>query len=453
MGDVRTQVFPHSEEAERMIIGQVMQDNNAFDVVHEFLPSEDVFYLKFHQLLWKSILSMRKKGTAIDAITLVNDIGENAKKNGISDQPSYYLTGLLEDVVTTANAKQYAEIVYKKWLMRNIIRKSAKIQFSLFGSVEESMDALKKLNREIEDILNLEVQKVFDLNSLVDTTIERMFDTNNLISTGYDKIDALTGGMTRGEITVIAGRPGHFKSTMMINIVRRLIRNGRKVLVFNREMSNIEMMKKIVILESDHLSAEAMRLGHFIDGDEEDVEKAKVKIQKHYKKLIMFDNLFDIDSALREIRKIQPDVVVDDYIGLVDVKGTEDPRHRIDKIMKEYKRACKTYDMSAIILSQLNRECENRQNKRPIMRDLRDSGSIEQDAEMILFMYYDWRYYYEDSENGEYGIEIVLGKNRYGKTGSVHLGVAGDRCAVVNSADEGMNETYKIKEYRNGKNK
>jgi replicative DNA helicase len=213
-------------------------------------------------------------------------------------------------------------------------------------------------------------------------------------------------------------------------------------------MSNIEMMKKIVILESENLSAEAMRLGNFIERDGDDVEKAKSKISEHYKQLIMFDNLFDIDSALREIRKIRPDVVVDDYIGLVDVKGTEDPRHRIDTIMKEYKRACKTYGMSAILLSQLNRECENRTNKRPIMRDLRDSGSIEQDAEMILFMYYDWRYYYEDSENGEYGIEIVLGKNRYGKTGSVYLGVAGDRCAVVGSPDDAMNETYKIRKFR-----
>tara|TARA_Y100000310_G_scaffold84285_1_gene81094 strand:+ start:20129 stop:21481 length:1353 start_codon:yes stop_codon:yes gene_type:complete len=446
MTKTKTHAYPHSEEAESMVIGQVMMDNDMFDVVHEFLPHENVFYKDFHKALWKSIISMRKKGTPIDAITLVNDIGD--VRNGSEGSPAYYITGLMGDVVTTANAKQYAEIVYKKWLMRNIIRKSAKVQFSLHGSVEESMDALKKLNREIEDILNIEVQKIFDLDTLVNTTIENMFDTDNLISLGYDKLDNLTGGMTRGEITVIAGRPGHFKSTMMINIVRKLVRNGKKVLVFNREMSNIEMMKKIVILESENLSAEAMRLGNFIERDGDDVEKAKSKISEHYKQLIMFDNLFDIDSALREIRKIRPDVVVDDYIGLVDVKGTEDPRHRIDTIMKEYKRACKTYGMSAILLSQLNRECENRTNKRPIMRDLRDSGSIEQDAEMILFMYYDWRYYYEDSENGEYGIEIVLGKNRYGKTGSVYLGVAGDRCAVVGSPDDAMNETYKIRKFR-----
>ena len=194
-----------------------------------------------------------------------------------------------------------------------------------------------------------------------------------------------------------------------------------------------------------------MRLGNFVNGDAEDANIAKTRCQTDFKNLRMFDNLFDIDSAMREVRKYKPDVVIDDYIGLIDVKGIEDNRLRIDSIMKQYKRACKTYNMSAILLSQLNRECENRQNKRPIMRDLRDSGSIEQDAEMILFMYYDWRYYYEDSQNGEYGLEIVLGKNRYGKTGSVHLGVAGDRCAVVESSDDALNETIRIRTHRNGR--
>jgi len=367
------------------------------------------------------------------------------------DNPTFYITGLLDDIVSPSTAKRYAKIVYQKWLMRNIIKKSSEIQNSLFGSIEDSTLALSKLNREIEDILNLEVQKDFNLDLLLDEAVENMFNTENLISTGYPKIDALTGGMTRQEITVIAGRPGHFKSTMMINIVRQLLKNGRKVVVFNREMSNIEMMKKLIVLESENLSAESMRLGNFVDGDDDDAVKSKAKILADFKNLTMFDNLFDINSAMREIRKIKPDVVVDDYIGLIDVPGIEDNRLRVDSIMKQYKRACKTYNMSAILLSQLNRECENRQNKRPIMRDLRDSGSIEQDAEMILFMYYDWRYYYEDSQNGEYGLEIVLGKNRYGKTGSVHLGVAGDRCAVMSSSDDALNETIRIRANRNGR--
>tara|TARA_R110000824_G_scaffold98780_6_gene235522 strand:+ start:1717 stop:3066 length:1350 start_codon:yes stop_codon:yes gene_type:complete len=445
---MRSQLQPHSEEAECAVIGSVIMDNEQYDACHEYLPTYEVFYSSFHKTIWKSIMSMRKFGKKIDAITLLNDMGEATKG---CDNPAFYITGLLDDIVSPASSKGYAKIVYQKWLMRNIIKKSAEIQNSLFGSIEDSTLALSKLNREIEDILNLEVQKEFNLDSLLDEAVKNMFNTENLISTGYPKIDALTGGMTRQEITVIAGRPGHFKSTMMINIVRQLLKEGRKVVVFNREMSNIEMMKKLIVLESENLSAESMRLGNYVDGDDDDATKSKAKISADFKNLTMFDNLFDINSAMREIRKFKPDVVVDDYIGLIDVPGIDDNRLRVDSIMKQYKRACKTYNMSAILLSQLNRECENRQNKRPIMRDLRDSGSIEQDAEMILFMYYDWRYYYEDSQNGEYGLEIVLGKNRYGKTGSVHLGVAGDRCAVLSSSDEALNETIRIRANRNGR--
>ena len=126
---------------------------------------------------------------------------------------------------------------------------------------------------------------------------------------------------------------------------------------------------------------------------------------------------------------------------------------RIDNIMKQYKRAAKTYGCAAILLSQLNRGCEERANKRPILRDLRDSGSIEQDAEMVLFMYYDYRYNYKDSNIGEYGIEVILGKNRYGKTGSSLMGVIGDRCNILNEPDIALNEIKRInnKRLKNGK--
>ena len=238
---------------------------------------------------------------------------------------------------------------------------------------------------------------------------------------------------------------GHFKSTMTINIVSNLLNRGLKVLVFNREMSNVEMMKKLMIIESRGLSYHKMRMGNFNDEDKKDLESAKKTITERYKNLIMHDDVFDIDRAMREVRKNRPDVVVDDYIGLIDVIGVEDSRLRIDNIMKQYKRAAKTYDMAAILVSQLNRGCEDRANKRPILRDLRDSGSIEQDAEMILFMYYDWRYNNHDSMIGEYGIEVVLGKNRHGKTGSKVLGVVGDRCKILNSSKDAMNEMKRIK--------
>ena len=305
--------------------------------------------------------------------------------------------------------------------------------------------ALQRLNREIEDILNLRIREDFSLDTLLTETVKHMTVTDNIVPFGFKPLDDLTGGMTKGEITVVAGRPGHFKSTMTINIVSNLLNRGMKVLVFNREMSNVEMMKKLMIIESKYLSYHTMRMGKFSDIDKADLEQAKNTITTRYKNLIMYDDVFDIDRAMREIRKNRPDVVVDDYIGLIDVIGVEDNRLRIDNIMKQYKRAAKTYGLSALLVSQLNRACEDRSNKRPILRDLRDSGSIEQDAEMILFMYYDWRYNYQNSQVGEHGIEVVLGKNRYGKTGSQVLGVVGDRCKILNRPEDAMIEMKRLK--------
>jgi len=164
-------------------------------------------------------------------------------------------------------------------------------------------------------------------------------------------------------------------------------------------------------------------------------------ISKEYKNLIMYDNIMDLAGAMREIRKHKPDIVVDDYIGLINVRGIDDNRLKIDTIMKQYKWAAKNNNMVCILLSQLNRKCEERNNKRPLPSDLRESGSIEQDAEIILFMYYEWRYLSEASTSGEYGLEVVIGKNRYGKTGNLNIGVSGSKCKMYPTSDIALAST------------
>ena len=443
------QLAIHSPETEKALLGQILINNDVIDKVGGLIPDPEVFYTDTNRLVWEAMSSMRRNGEGvIDTVTLLSKFKPNDDK-----VTAYYLTGLMEDVPTTANAENYAKILYEKWLIRKVVRKSQEIKSLMGIGGEKAYEVLQKLNNEIEDILNLKTREKFDLSTLVDNTIESIKAHNTLIPYNYGNLDKLTGGMTRGEITVIAGRPGHFKSTMMLNIVRNLVYTGQKVLVFNREMSNVEMMKKLIILESETLSYGNMRMGFFDDEANKDLDNARESIKEKYKKLIMLDDVFDIDRAMREVRKHKPDVVVDDYIGLIDVIGMDDNRLRIDNIMKQYKRAAKTYGCAALLLSQLNRGCEERANKRPILRDLRDSGSIEQDAEMVLFMYYDYRYNYKDSNIGEYGIEVILGKNRYGKTGSALMGVIGDRCNIVNEPDIALNEVKRInnKRLKNGK--
>jgi replicative DNA helicase len=413
-------------------------DNSIIDKVMQYIPSETVFYNNFHRSVWRGILDLRKKGT--EDITLNSLIAEVPPSFATSEM-AYSLTGLI-DVIGVSNYENNAKILYEKWLLRNVILKAEEVKGVVKVKNSDARGVLEQLHREIETILDMHIGNGFDIDGLLEETFEKMFDEDSLVRFGYPELDDLTGGMTRGEITVIAGRPGHFKSTTMLNVVRNLIHSGYKVLVMNREMSNVEMMKKLIVLESESLSYEKIRIGELNENDTDMLEQAKQRIRKNYQNLVMFDNIFDIDGSMREIRKHSPDVVVDDYIGLVSVSGIDDNRIRIDNIMKQYKWSAKRNNMAVLLVSQLNRECETRANKRPLLRDLRDSGSIEQDAEIILFMYYEWRYYLQESEAGEYGIEMILGKNRYGKSGRVKMGVAGDRCKIYSSSDEALAEVF-----------
>lgn len=432
------QTLPSSYEVEKELLGQMILDNAIIDKVIHYIPSDTIFYNEFHRSVWRGIMDLRKKGS--DDIT-INTLIAEIPPSLATNQMGYQITGLCE-IATTANAESNAKILHEKWLLRNVILKSEQVKNVLNVKNSDAREVLEQLQREIESVLDMQVGNGFDIDGLLDETFENMFDSDALIRFGYPKLDELNGGMTRGEITVIAGRPGHFKSTTMLNVVRNLIHGGYKVLVMNREMSNVEMMKKLIVLESEHLSYEKIRIGTLNENDNEMLEQAKQNIRKNYKNLIMYDSIFDIEGSMREIRKHSPDVVVDDYIGLVSVSGIDDNRIRVDNIMKQYKWSAKKNRMAVLLVSQLNRECESRANKRPLLRDLRDSGSIEQDAEIILFMYYEWRYYMQESDMGEYGIEIILGKNRYGKSGSVKMGVAGDRCKIYSTSEEALTEVF-----------
>ena len=249
--------YPHSIEAERVILGQAMVDNSVIDQISQYIPEEQVFYNSGHQEIWKCILSLHREGASvIDPIT----VNTQMPKNTNLESPAYYLTGLIDEVVTTGNAEHYAKLVYEKWLLRKVIQKSKKIEGVMDLDGDGAYQSLQRLNREIEDILNLRIREDFSLDSLLTETVKHMTVTDNIVPFGFKPLDDLTGGMTKGEITVVAGRPGHFKSTMTINVVSNLLNRGMKVLVFNREMSNVEMMKKLMIIESESLSYHTMRM-------------------------------------------------------------------------------------------------------------------------------------------------------------------------------------------------
>ena len=430
-------------ESEQALIACALTDNKKIDdVIPIVKPS--MFYNTFNSLVWDRIIKLYKSGVPVDLTTIKSQL-ENT--DSPSNSPTYDLIGYFDSMASKSHAIQYAKNIYEKYQLRNLSVLVHKIQKSIGNSNVETAQSLSKIHNTIGDILSIHGDDSFDLEDTIQRAIRDMENKDGTIRFGFSRLDNLIGGMRRGEITVVAGRPGHFKSTMSINLVHSLLERGYKVLVFNREMKNSSMMQKLLVANSSQVSYSRVVTGTFSKNDKSDIQKtAKILSNKYGDNLIMKDRSNDFESTVALIRQIKPDVVVDDYIGLATLRHVEDPRLRTDAIMKEYKMLCKSYDMCAILVSQLNRKCEDRPNKRPIPSDLRESGSIEHDAETILFMYYEWKYLGAGSKNGEYGIDVVVGKNRYGKTGIVGLGVFGDKCKIYEHHSVALAESYEIEE-------
>jgi replicative DNA helicase len=245
--------------------------------------------------------------------------------------------------------------------------------------------------------------------------------------------------MTRGELTIIGGRPGHGKTTMMVNMLKACIDNGYKVMLFNREMTNQEMLKKIVVLESKKLSYLNVRRG--IINDLEDSTELKLsfeKVKKKYNSRVfkMFDHLKTFDESLLQAKKFKPDIIFDDYIQLISPKTTYSERRlQLEELVNDYKWLAKSISASCVLLSQLNRSVESRDKSRPRLSDLAESGAIEQTAENVVFSFYPYKLQMAN-ETSRNVIEMVGSKVRYGVSGVVELGFNGDKCKLYSSLSE-----------------
>ena len=264
----------------------------------------------------------------------------------------------------------------------------------------------------------------------------------NLIKTGFKSIDDLCGGMTRGEISIIGGRPGHGKTTMILNVLKNCVDAGNKVLMINREMTNVEMLKKLITLESENLSYMMIRQGIFENGDVEEIERTKKVIEEKYNKdrFLMFDKIYNFSNGASEIKKFKPDVIIDDYIQLISPEnGIDQRRLQLEKIVNDYKWLAKNNNCVVILVSQLNRMLEHRGDAKPRLSDLAESGSIEQVAENVIFVYYDYKIHTTDSRLGPNVIEAICSKVRYGNSGTARLGFNGDKAKLYQSIEDFRN--------------
>lgn len=420
--------MPKNEEAEIALLGAIILEGNPiFEIAKAIIKDENAFYTSKHQEIWKSFHRLYKNNVAIDLVTVFGDIKDNVKDHTLD---TYYLTGLSNGVPTTANSEHYAKNIWYKFIQRKAVTSSQILYNLSLQNTDNVIEILHQHEKIIEELKDSAPSKVVETKDILNSTVEALKEGSNLIPFGIEQLDKAAGGMTRGEVTVVGGRPGHGKTTMVINIVKRLLEQGKKVMLFNREMTNVEMMKKILVMEFQEFSYEKIRKADNIDKELAIISMKKEDLGEKYKNLIMLDDCKTLADAMKEISKEKPDVVLDDYIQLIrtDNKNSKDRRFEIEDIMLDYKWICKKIKCSAILVSQLNREIERRMDPRPKLSDFAESGVIEQTAEAAFFVYYP--YAVDDRENDRYEIEIICQKARYGKLGSYNMGFNGDKCSI-----------------------
>ena len=427
--------MPKNEEAEIALLGSILlEGDEIFEKAKAIIKEPKCFYTTKHQELWKSFHRLYKNNVPIDTVTVFGDLKDNVKDHTLT---TYYLTGLADGVPTTANAETYAKNIWYKFIQRKAV-KSSQILYNLtLQNTDDIVEVLHQHEKIIQDLKDIAPSKIVKTKDILDNTVKALKEGTNLIPFGIEQLDNAAGGMTRGEITVVGGRPGHGKTTMVINIVKRLLEQGKKVMLFNREMTNVEMMKKILVMEFQQFSYERIRKASDISKEITEINLKKEELGEKYKNLIMLDDCKTLADAMKEISKEKPDVVLDDYIQLIRTDGnSKDRRFEIEDIMLDYKWICKKLKCSAILVSQLNREIERRLDPRPKLSDFAESGVIEQTAEAAFFVYYP--YAVDNRDNDKYEIEVICQKARYGQLGSYNMGFNGDKCSVYFDRNEAI---------------
>lgn len=414
-----------NREAEQSVIGSIVFEPNILPKVQRWLEPEHFWY-KEHRELYEIILNLKKNHIPIDTITILDKVKscKYAKPTTLSD--------CIATVISSENVEYHAKIVLEKYIQRRLAETTAELYKK--GTQNYDPKLLDEHERLIRELRNLKPKIYKKIEDIVEDTKESILNKNNIIHFGIRALDDFAGGMTRGEITVIGGRPSHGKSTTVVNLAKSLIEQGYKVIIFNREMTNVEMAKKLLVLESKLLYAN-VRSQMLSDLEIKEMEATFEIMKSKYQNLFMYDNIKTLPEALAEIKTINPDVVIDDYIQKIIMPNNKDRRFQLEEIMNEYSWAIKEINASAILVSQLNREIEKRiSDPRPRMSDFAESGAIEQVAENAIFVFRG--YVFDPEAYDKYELELIVAKARYGEPATYKIGFNGNRCKLYSTKED-----------------
>lgn len=423
----RGRIPPHSIEAEQCTLGSMLLDEDAIATVFGMLKADD-FYRNEHRDIFNSIEELYTAGKSVDIITL----SETLRKNGHLEKCGglEYLAAIAEQVPSSASARHYADIVEEKSIVRALIKSSGEIMEMGYQNQD---DARKVLDYAQQNIFDISQEKESKGISHISTVMEenlrvltKLYKEGNRVPgmhSGYTDLDKLTAGFQPADLILIAARPSMGKSSLALNIAQHVaLQEGGSVAIFSLEMSKEQIVNRIL---SSEMLIENMKLKTG-DINADEWQKIAVASAQISEAAIYIDDTSDITAAemrakCRRLKlKKQLDMVVIDYIQLIaGGKRTESRQQEITEISRNLKILAKDLHIPVIALSQLSRAPEQRANHRPMLSDLRESGAIEQDADLVMFIYRDD--YYDKQTDAPNVTELIIAKNRNGSTGDVKL--------------------------------
>ncbi|MDG1953062.1 MAG: replicative DNA helicase [Gammaproteobacteria bacterium] len=442
---------PHSADAEQAVLGGLMLDNTEWDNLSDLLVAED-FYRQEHQIIYAVMSAQSEANQPIDVVTVMealNSRNELQTAGGLD-----YLSELSANARGTANIKYYAEIVRDRAVLRRIISTANKIADSSYNTggrdVKEVLDEAEQAIFTIADE-RPETEGPVAVNPLLSRAAERIDELSQLkggitgLSTGYTELDKMTSGWQKSDLVIVAGRPSMGKTAFAMNLVEEaVLNNPLPVLVFSLEMPAESLIFRM-LSSIGRINQSKLRNGDLSDEDWRGFNSAFEKLKDT--KLFIDDSPglspMDMRSRVRRLKREHGDVgmVVIDYLQLMQIRGTSENRTgEISEISRSLKLLAREFKCPVIALSQLNRSLEQRPNKRPVMSDLRESGAIEQDADVITFIYRDEVYNEDSPEKGV--AEIIIGKQRNGPIGTLRLSFLGEFTRFENYAPPRYDDSY-----------
>ncbi len=418
---------PHNEEAERSVLGAVMLNKDMLSEVLEEVTADD-FYNESHREIFKSIWELYKENTAVDMLTVCEELKKRKALDMVGGRA--YIAALTAEVPSTANAVEYAKIVAEKATLRQMIKTSEDITEKGYEAKMDAGEILDYAERGIFGISQkrqkndyAKIQDVLLTNIKIIDEAAQNKDKIVGIPTGFKDIDEKTSGFQRSDLIIVAARPAMGKTSFALNVAQQsAVKAGSSVIIFSLEMSKEQLGQRLLAMQA-RVEMQKLKQG---DLDRKDWDRITMALDELNNTKIVIDDtpgisLMEMRNKCRRLKAQQGlDLIVIDYLQLMSMQGKTDNRQQeISAISRNLKLLAREMDCALIVLSQLSRAPEQRQDHRPILSDLRESGSIEQDADIVIFLYRDD--YYNENTDKPGVCEVNIAKHRSGPTDKVDL--------------------------------